>query len=582
MHFRRIGLALLLLGATACDETPVSLPEAAGVTVAAGTMALAVGDAAPVAAQVVDQDGRVMQGQAVVYSTDNASVATVGTDGMVRGVGPGTASVSATHGGSAATVKVTVTAPALQVKVPNATMGLVVGEAAPAGAQVLGAHGQVVQGAVPVFSSDNPSVATVGTDGVIRGVSPGTATVSAAHGGSAATVKVTVTAPPAVQVTVANAAMELVVGETAPAGAQVMDASGRVVQGAVPVFSSGNPAVATVGTDGVVRGVTPGTATIRASYGASSATVQVTVAADRRNELQSLQVMADSVVTDWRAGVQAVAVRAVNGFGQTVCPTLTLRTSDRAVATARTAGPCRIEVVPNFTGEAVITAEADGRTDTFRVRITSNGQIAFISARPTSAQLVAGATVSYTVKVLDQASRPIANQRVSFEASVGTVSANSVVTGEDGTATVQWQIPTDLRNLGQNHWFAYRALLPNGVLVAREETVFINGASLAEIVLYRGSPGAFTRLNSAAITVPGWSSVYLGASGLDQYGNVRTANFTFALTGTHYGWSCGGSDGTRDAFGVEYTCFYGPSGATTTLTATAPDGQQKSVKVIFN
>jgi hypothetical protein len=470
MHIRRIALALLLLGATACDESPVSLPEAAGVTVAAGTMALAVGDAAPVAAQVVDQDGQVMQGLAVVYSTDNASVATVGTDGMVRGVGPGTANITATHGGSTATVKVTVTAQAMQVKVPNATMGLVVGEAAPAGAQVLGAHGQVVQGAVPVFSSDNPGVATVGTDGV-------------------------------------------------------------------------------------VRGVTPGTATIRASYGASSATVQVTVAADRRSELQTLDVMADSVVTDWRAGVQVVAVRAVNGFGQTVCPAITLRTSDRAVATARTAGPCRIEVVPNFTGEAVITVDADGRT---------------------------GATVSYTVKVLDQASRPIVNQRVSFEASVGSVSANSVITGEDGTATVQWQIPTDLRGLGQNHWFAFRALLPNGVLVARDETVFIDGASLAEIVLYRTSGSGWTRLDAAAFTAPAFTFVNLGASGLDQYGNVRTVDFTFALTGNWWAWSCNTSNGTRDASGIEYTCFYSGPGNTVTMRATAQDGQNKSVQVTFN
>lgn len=497
MHIRRIALALLLLGATACDESPVSLPEAAGVTVAAGTMALAVGDAAPVAAQVVDQDGRVMQGQAVVYSTDNASVATVGTDGMVRGVGPGTANVSATHGGNTATVKVTVTAQTLQVKVPNATMGLVVGEAAPAGAQVLGAHGQVVQGATPVFSSDNPGVATVGTDGM-------------------------------------------------------------------------------------VRGVTPGTATIRATYGASSATVQVTVAADRRNELQSLQVMADSVVTDWRAGVQAVAVRAVNGFGQTVCPALTLQSSDRSVATVRTAGPCRIEVVPMFTGEAVITVESDGRTDTFRVRITSNAQIAFISARPTSAELVAGATVSYTVKVLDQASQPIANQRVSFETSIGSVSATSVMTGADGTATVQWQIPTHLKDVGQNHWFAFRALLPNGVLVARDETVFINGASLAEIVLYRSNgSGGWTRVDAPSFTTPGYTFTNVGASGLDQYGNVRTADFTFTLTGPVLGWSCNTSNGTRDASGVEYTCFYSYPGQTITMKATAPDGQNKSVQVMF-
>src|SRR3712207_2563051 len=106
MKVRTLMLGMLLLGAVACDESPVSLPEAAGVQVAAAAMSLAVGDQAPVAAQVVDQDGRVMQGQAVVYSTDNVSVATVDANGMVRGTGPGTANVTAAHGGSTATVRV--------------------------------------------------------------------------------------------------------------------------------------------------------------------------------------------------------------------------------------------------------------------------------------------------------------------------------------------------------------------------------------------------------------------------------------------------------------------------------------------
>src|SRR5688500_10759208 len=122
MHIRRIAISLLLLGTAACDESPVSLPEPAAVTVAAATMALAVGDVAPVAAQVVDRDGRVMQGQAVVFSTDNASVATVGTDGMVRGVAPGTANISAASGASSATVRITVTAASVAVAVPATTM----------------------------------------------------------------------------------------------------------------------------------------------------------------------------------------------------------------------------------------------------------------------------------------------------------------------------------------------------------------------------------------------------------------------------------------------------------------------------
>lgn len=497
MHIRRIALGLLLLGAAACDESPVSLPEPAGVTVAAASMALAVGDQAPVAAQVVDQDGRVMQGQAVVYSTDNGSVATVGTDGMVRAVAPGTANVTATSGASKAAVKVTVTAPALRVAVVNDSIGLVVGEAAPVAAQVLNAGGQVVQGAAVVFRTDNPSVATVGADGTVRAVAPGTANVTAV------------------------------------------------------------------------------------ASGASTASVKVTVAPDPRGELRSLDVMADSLVVDRRAGVQVVSVRASNGLGQSVCPALTLRSSNRIVAAARWMGACRIEVEPLFPGETTITATFGAHADSFRVRVTNSGQIAFFSARPSGEQLVAGATVSYTVRVLDQTSQPIANQRVNLDVSVGALSSNSVITGEDGTAAVQWHIPTDLRNWGQNHSITFRSVLPNGTVSSGTENVFINGASLAEIILYRRLDSSFTPLTQSSITVPGYTTVTVGASGLDQYGNVRATDFTFAIAGGYTFWDCGGSGGTRDGSGIEYTCWYRPPG-TTTLTATASTGESRTVRVTFN
>jgi hypothetical protein len=498
MHIRKIALALLL-GAAACDESPVSLPEPAGVTVPAAAMALAVGDQSPVAAQVVDQDGRVMQDAAVVYSTDNASVATVGTEGMVRAVAPGTANVTATSGASTAVVKVTVTAQALRVAVASDSIGLVVGEAAPMVAQVLNAGGQVQQGAAVVFRTSNPFVATVDTEGTVRATGPGTATVS-------------VLAP-----------------------------------------------------------------------GATTAAVKVTVAPDPRSELRSLEVMADSLLADRRAGVQIVSVRAFNGLGQAVCPALTLQSSDRTVAVARPAGACRIEIEPLFVGETTITAASGGHTDTFLVRVTNSGQIAFFSARPSSEQLVAGATVSYTVRMLDQTSQPIANRRVNVDVSVGALSASTVTTGEDGTATVQWHIPTDLRNWGQNHSITLRALLPNGTVASQTENVFIDGASLADIRLYRrDNTGGFTQLATSSIGAQGYTFTDVGAGGVDQYGNVRAADFTFALSGPYGGWGCGADAGTRHSSGVEYTCFYGYPGTSVTLTATAVGGGgSRSVQVNF-
>jgi uncharacterized protein YjdB len=585
MKIRGIMLGLLmLLGPAACDESPVSLPEPAAVSVPSAVMALAVGDEAPIAAQVMDQDGRAMQGQAVVYSTDNASVATVGAGGMVRGVAPGTASITAASGSSTATVRVTVTAASMTVTLPRTTLALAVGGEAPVAAQVLDAGGRVLPGAALAYSTDNPSVATVGTDGTIRGVAPGTARIAATYGASAASVDVTVTSAN-VTIRLPGTTLALAVGDASPLGAQVLDAQGRVVPGAVLAFSTDNPAVAAVGTDGVVRGVTPGTASVMAAYGSSSAAVQVTVTANRREQVQVLEILADSLVADRRAGVQVVAVRATNGFGQTVCPSLILQSSDPSVATARMAGTCRIEVTPLFTGETTITAEADGgSTDTFRVRVTNTGAVVFFDQRPAAASLVAGDTVSYTIQALNGAGNPIVGQRVNLDVSAGGLLTSAVTTDSAGNATVRWVLPVNLRELGHTHTISYRAPLPNGGTASGSESVFVNGAALASITLYYSvgwQNQSFIEVPaSGSIQVPSYYDVNVGARGKDRYGNDRVTDFSFSVGPNVPWWSCGGSAGTVSSSGIEYTCIWGGS-ATYTVTAIGGQGVQKSVQVIY-
>lgn len=390
-----------------------------------------------------------------------------------------------------------------------------------------------------------------------------------------------VSLPEAAGVQVAAASMSMAVGDQAPLAAQVVDQDGKVMQGQAVVYSTDNASVATVGADGMVRAIAPGTANITAANGSNSAAVKVTVTPDRRGELQSFEVMADSVLTDIRAGTQTVAVRAFNGYGAAVCPQVSLRTSDASVATARMAGDCRIEVVPAFAGEATITAEAGGRTDTFRVRVTSTGSIAFFSQRPTPAELEAGDTATYIIKVLNEAGLPVANQRVNMDVSAGSVPA-TVTTGSEGTATVRWILPTNLRELGQNQSISYRVPLSSGAIIARTESVFINGASLARVRLYH-APGwgnrNFTEVQDSVIRIAPWTDATLGASAVDQYGNTRITDFTFAITPTPSWWGCGGSNGTLDASGIEFTCIWTNAG-TYTLTATPVGGNPTSVRLI--
>jgi len=98
----------------------------ASVTLEPSSVALRLGDSIRVTATALDADGSVVPvGQPWEWASSNASVATVTSDGIVRGVGSGTASVRATDPESKRTsdtaVTVTVAPPASRVAFWNAT-----------------------------------------------------------------------------------------------------------------------------------------------------------------------------------------------------------------------------------------------------------------------------------------------------------------------------------------------------------------------------------------------------------------------------------------------------------------------------
>jgi hypothetical protein len=145
-----------------------------------------------------------------------------------------------------------------------------------------------VGGADPsvAWSSSDPAVATVDTNGLVTAVAVGTATITATSvfdATKSATVTVTVTATlptPAINsVTIDQGDQSLAVG-----GTFTFTATIDAVGGANPsvAWSSSDPAVATVDTNGLVTAVAAGTATITATSNfdaTKAASVVVTVSA---------------------------------------------------------------------------------------------------------------------------------------------------------------------------------------------------------------------------------------------------------------------------------------------------------------
>src|SRR5207247_4474848 len=127
------------------------------------------------------------------------------------------------------------------------------------------------------WSSSNPAVATVSNSGLVSGVTPGTATITATSEGKSGTSTITVTPVPVASVEVTPATASVQAGQTVQLTATPRDAGGTPLSGRTVTWSSSTPAVATVSSSGLVSGVTPGSATITATSEGKSGTSSVTV-----------------------------------------------------------------------------------------------------------------------------------------------------------------------------------------------------------------------------------------------------------------------------------------------------------------
>ena len=147
------------------------------------------------------------------------------------------------------------------------------------------------------WSSSNPAVATVSDNGLVTGMTAGTCRITANYGNLSASCEITVT--PAIETTVTLNVQEmtLLVGQTDKLKATVD--SGNTT-GQEIMWSSSNPSVAFVSSDGTVLGVAEGTAFITATYGSASATCVVTV-------------VAGAGVNDIFADSESITIYTVNG-----------------------------------------------------------------------------------------------------------------------------------------------------------------------------------------------------------------------------------------------------------------------------
>jgi len=268
-----VGIAL-----AACSSSTAPNGTVGSVKVTPPTDSVAVGSTITLQATVMSPGGQVVSGQKVFWNTGNASVATVSDAGVVTGVAPGTVQIAASAGGSSGIATITVLPPPVaSVSVSPPLDTIVLPGTAQLTATVFDARHNPLTGRTITWSSNMPNIANVDANGLVTGVAPGSATISATSEGQSGTATVVVQPPVAASVQVAPGAATLTVGDSTTLTATVKDGSGNVISGAPVTWSSDNTAAATVSTTGVVKAVGAGTATITAKSGNASGTSTILV-----------------------------------------------------------------------------------------------------------------------------------------------------------------------------------------------------------------------------------------------------------------------------------------------------------------
>ena len=388
-------------------------PAAAEQVAVAGTTDIIVGTSQTLTAAVTPSDAD----QSVVWSSSDQAVATVAADGVVTGAGAGQAVITATSvatGTVAGTATVTVTRPAAAQVLVSEGGEVIVGKTVTLTASVT----PTTADQAVTWTSSDEAVASVAADGTVTAVAPGEAVITATSTATPAvsgtsTVTVIAPAPAAVQITGDDG---VVVGNSVPLAAAITpSAADQSV-----TWSSSDAAIATVSAEGIVTGVAPGQAVIKAtSVAAPSLSVTTTVTVSAPPAQQVVVSGGGTVVIGSSLPLTAAVTPS------TANQSVTWSSSDAAVATVSAEG-----VVTGVTaGQAVITA-----TSVATSSVTGTATVT-VTAPPATKVVVAGGgsvVIGNSLPLTATITPSTADQSVTWASSntaVATVSAGGVVTG---------------------------------------------------------------------------------------------------------------------------------------------------------
>ena len=291
---RSLGRADLLLrvdNKVGSTRVKVMSKPIASVFVTPSSLSLAAGQSTQLTATTYDVNGDVVTGRNVSWSTSNAGVATVSEDGVVTTVAAGSAEILANAQGRKSVVPVTVTAssnnsvPVASVSVTLNASSLAAGQSTQANATLRDAGGATLTGRSIVWTSSEPSVASVDGAGRVTAFKAGAATIAATSEGKSGNAPVAISAPSTTVEPVASISLDLPgsldVGKSAQATVTLKDQAGNTLTDRAVAYVSSDYNIVSISTTGVVTALKGGAVTITVSSEGKTASGVVTSVAPK-------------------------------------------------------------------------------------------------------------------------------------------------------------------------------------------------------------------------------------------------------------------------------------------------------------
>ncbi len=414
---RLLATVCLCTAAAACgnSDAPLTAPVAASVQITVAKATLEVGESSAFTAEALDARGSPFPD--IVWSATPASIIAVSESGVVTAIGQGTGVVSASAGTQRATVSVSVLRGTVtQVTIAGVQGPLSAGTTTALTAVSKDARGTTLSGRATVWSSSEPTVVSIDQAGMARAIVPGSATLSATVEGQSTSVTVAVVPGTVSSVTLSPSQATIAVGESLSVHFQARDTIGNVTTIPPPTWTSSSPSVASVSTSGVVTALSPGSTSITATSGSSSAVALILVNAvtsdrfffgtttlDGRYRYQSVTLPVGATLQAGReVRIESEGDITLDGDINGNCSAITLVSKGRIVLRGRIENPCPAARTVSEAGSLRVIAAGGytlgsrvGGVSSMRIR-TAGHQRYTNDSTLTDAQFAAGAARNMT------------------------------------------------------------------------------------------------------------------------------------------------------------------------------------------